>query len=148
MIKSKLFRIIFVSVLVGLLVALSVSSVIAQSSLSNLTIKATDPVAKEPNDNGEFTVYRSTSSGSLAALTVYYSISGTATNGLDYVTLTGKVTIPAGALSAPIPVVTRDDSIRELPETVIATVTNCPGPVPCYSIIAPSSATVTIYDND
>src|SRR5687767_9294665 len=151
MIKSSLLRLIFLSLLVGLRVAVSVSSVTAQTSLPTVTIRATDPIAKEPNDNGQFTVYRSTSSTSLAALTVYYVVSGTASNGVDYVTLTGKVTIPGGALSAPIPVITRDDNLRELPETVIAKLVYppCAGPLPCiYNIGSASSATVTIYDND
>jgi hypothetical protein len=146
----KSFHLISILLLVGLLVALSVSSAAAQSSLPTVTIKATDPIAKEPNDKGQFTVYRSTSSTSLAALTVYYMVSGTATNGVDYVSLTGTVTIPAGALSAPISIVPRDDSLRELPETVIVTIVDpCVGPVPCiYNIGTSNSATVTIYDND
>ena len=115
-----------------------------------LSEPVTDPIAKEPSDKGEFTVYRSTSSTSLGALTVYYAVSGTATNGTDYVRLTGTVTIPAGALSAPIPVSPRDDSIRELTETVVVTIVDpCAGPVPCiYNIGSASSAVVYIYDND
>ncbi len=146
MFKKKLFSLLL---LVSVLLILSVSVVAAQSSLPVVTIKATDPTAKEPADNGQFTVYR-TSSASLAPLTVYYSVTGTATNGLDYVTLTGSVTIPGGAISAPIPVTVRDDSVRELPETVIAKLIQyCPGPLPCtYNIGASGTATVTLYDND
>lgn len=147
MLKKKL---IFLLTVVSLLLVLSVSVVAAQSSGPVVTIKATDPTAKEPADNGEFTVYRSTSGTSTAALTVYYSVTGTATSGLDYVSLSGSVVIPAGAISAPIPVKVRDDTARELPETVIVKLIQyCPGPLPCtYSIGTSGTATVTIYDND
>ena len=35
--------------------------------------------------------------------TLNYTISGTANNGVDYETLSGSVTIPAGAAFAPLP---------------------------------------------
>jgi hypothetical protein len=143
-------KLIFLLTIVSLLLVLSVSVVAAQSSAPVVTIKATDPTAKEPNDNGQFTVYRSTSGTSTAALTVHYSVSGTATNGLDYASLSGSVIIPAGAISAPIPVTVRDDTLKESLETVIVTIIPyCPGPLPCtYSIGTSGSATVTIADND
>jgi hypothetical protein len=149
MIKKFAIRQLLLLVLVGLLLSLIVTNVSAQSSLPTVTIKATDPIAKEPSDKGQFTVYR-TNSASLAALTVYYSVGGTATNGLDYLTLSGSVTIPAGAISAPISVVPRDDTLREGTETIILTlIPYCPGPLPCtYNTGAPSSATVFVYDND
>ena len=152
MFKKNLFRSVFLLGVVVLLLALSVSVAFAQSSISTVSIRATDPTAKEPADNGQFTVYRSSSSSSLAALTVYYSISGTATNGTDYATLSGSVVIPAGALSAPITVKVIDDLLKEGTETVTATIVPyCPGPLPCTYSIAPSpanSATVSLYDND
>ena len=142
-------KLLFLLLLVSLLLTLSVSVVAAQSSLPVVTIKATDPTAKEPTDNGQFTVYR-TNSTSTAPLTVYYSVSGTATNGQDYVSLSGSVTIPGGMTSAPIPVTVRDDTLRESPETVIVRlIPYCPGPLPCtYNIGTSGTATVTIYDND
>lgn len=53
------------------------------------------------------------------ALTVPYTISGTASNGVDYETLPGVVTIPPGSRYADILVVPIDDNLREGPETVI-----------------------------
>ncbi len=146
---TKIIRQTLLLLVVGALLALPLSSANAQSTLPTVTIKATDPIAKEPTDNGEFTVYRANST-STAPLTVYYMVTGTATNGTDYVRLTGTVTIPGGAVSAKIPVVVRDDNLREGAETVTATITDpCYGPVPCvYNIGTPKSATVTIYDND
>ena len=121
------------------------------ASPSTVTIKATDPNAAETlptqaPDTGTFTVYRSPAT-SAVALTVYYAVSGTATNGVDYVTLTGKVTIPAGADSATIVVTPIDDNLREGIEKVTATLIPCPAGG-CYIIGAPNSATVSIADND
>ena len=56
----------------------------------------TDGTATEGNaaDTGVFTVSRTGST--TAALTVNYTVSGTATNGTDYQNLTGSVVIPVG----------------------------------------------------
>jgi len=47
------------------------------------------------------------------ALVVYYRIGGTASNGVDYQTLPGTVTIPEGAVSALIEVDPIDDLLVE-----------------------------------
>ena len=52
-------------------------------------------------------------------LTVNYEIGGTATNGVQYATLPGNVTIPAGEHSAIITVVPIDDGPPEINMTVI-----------------------------
>ena len=59
-----------------------------------VTVAATDNSAKEGVDNGVFTMTRTTTSG---ALTVNYTITGTATNGTDYSTIAGSATIPNGS---------------------------------------------------
>jgi len=117
-----------------------------------VAIRATDPNAAEKSttgapDPGTFTVYRLNSPSLANPITVYYSLSGTATNGMDYLTLSGWVTIPAGAPSATIVVKPIDDSLHEGTETVIATLIPCPSGG-CYLIGTPSSATVFIADND
>lgn len=53
--------------------------------------------------NGRFLVSR-TGSDLSGALTVNYSLGGTATNGVDYRVLSGTITIPAGAASVRVPV--------------------------------------------
>ena len=63
-----------------------------------VTIVATTPGASEGGTNGVFTVSRTGNTGS--TLTVNYSISGTATNGADYTSLSGSVTIAAGSATA------------------------------------------------
>ena len=56
-------------------------------------------------------------------LTVSYAVAGTATNGVDYVTLPGTVTIPAGQRAALITVVPLDDGPPDITRTVILKLT-------------------------
>jgi serralysin len=127
--------------------------VAAQTNLPTVTIRATDPNAAEKGptgapDTGTFTVYRTTTPCLSCTLTVYYSISGTATNGVDYLTLSGSVTILGGATSATIVVKPIDDFLHEGTETVDAKLIACPSSSPCYIIGTPNTATVKIADND
>ncbi len=109
--------------------------------LPTVSISATDPNASETGpDSGTFTITHSGSAS--AALTVSYTVSGTATNGSDYTALSGAVTIPAGSSFAAIAVVPLDDSLTEPAETVIATLS----PGSAYTVGSPGSATVTIAD--
>jgi hypothetical protein len=52
-------------------------------------------------------------------MVVNYSVSGTATAGVDYAATTGKITIPAGARSIAMPLQTKSSSGRK---TVVLTV--------------------------
>jgi len=115
----------------------------APTALPTVTVTANDPNAAEPSDPGSFSVSRT---GSTAApLTVLYTVGGTATAGSDYTALSGSVTIPAGSASATITVTPIDDTIFESPpETVVVTLSANPA----YTVGAPSSATVTIADDD
>jgi len=54
-------------------------------------------------------------------LEVLYRIGGTASNGVDYVRLSGVARIPAGAKAAPIEVIPIDDLLDEGTETVVFT---------------------------
>jgi hypothetical protein len=79
-------------------------------------------------------------------LTVNYDIGGTASNGVDYVTLPGSVTIPAGDADALIPVVPIDNGPPYLPKTVILTLnpdTNAP---PDYLVGFPPRAEALILE--
>lgn len=108
-----------------------------------ITVRTTDDLAIEGGGNtGEFTVYRGNATTN-KALTVDYSVAGTAVNGTDYQELTGSVTIPVGSTNATITVTPTDDSIwNEDPITV--TVTLSGGGI----IGSPSNALLTILDND
>ncbi|MDR7485714.1 MAG: Ig-like domain-containing protein, partial [Armatimonadota bacterium] len=108
-----------------------------------VTITASDASAAEAGpDTGTFTVTRTTADPT--ALTVNYTVGGTATAGSDYAALTGSVTIPANATSAMITVTPVDDAVYEGSQTVVVTLAAGSG----YIVGSPSSATVTILDND
>lgn len=83
-----------------------------------------------------------------SALTVNYTLSGTATNGTDYSTLSGTVTIPAGSADATIDVNPLDDGDGDdstASESVVATLTSTSD----YDVDpSASSATVNIAEED
>jgi len=79
-----------------------------------------------------------------ADLTVGYEIGGTASNGLDYASLSGSVTIPAGRRSAQIVVVPIDDTLAEDTETVALKLRPSTG----YALGLPARASAIIVDND
>ena len=85
-------------------------------------------------------------------LTVNYSISGTASNGVDYESLSGVVTIPAGERTAKIMINPMDDLLPEPLETVVvallAPLTLSTAPLPGYVVGFPRSAAAVIVDND
>ena len=112
-------------------------------TLPVVTVIATDSSASEAGpDAGTFTVSRSGSTAQ--ALTVYYTRTGTAQNGVDYETLPGSVTIPTGASSTTVTVTPIDDNQLEGDETVVVTLSFSTG----YTVGSPGSATVVIHDND
>ncbi|MDH3301548.1 MAG: hypothetical protein OES24_13675, partial [Acidimicrobiia bacterium] len=107
-----------------------------------VTVVASDALASEAGDTGTFVVTRS---GSTAGeLTVAYDVAGSATNSVDYQTLSGVVVIPDGVASATMTVVPLDDPSEEGDETVTVTL----AVAPAYTVANPASATVTIADDD
>ena len=117
-------------------------------------IAATDAAAFEstaPSRAASFTVYRT---GDLTApVTVNYTISGTATNGVDYETIPTSVTIPAAADRAVILVNPIDDLFDDDFESIALTLLTPPLDVepPAYALAATSatqrSAGATIRDH-
>lgn len=89
-----------------------------------VNIEASDPDASECGDTGQFLVTRTGDTSQ--ALMVNYIIRGTAENGIDYETIANSVTIPTGASSASIGIVTKSDSINERTETVFLGLENMP----------------------
>ena len=107
----------------------------------------------EPPHPAAFTFRRT--GGTNLPLTVFYSVSGTASNGVDYAALPGAVTIPAGEWTATVPVVPLDDNLVEPTESVILTleppvcIQVFPPPEGCYYLIGRNSrAVVYLHDND
>nr|MCU0688757.1 hypothetical protein [Phycisphaerales bacterium] len=126
------------------------ATITVRDNKPTVTIAATIPNASEAQGNniatnGRFTVTRA-GAPLTAALTVTYAITGTATGGTDYTTLTGTVTIPAGAASANIDVAPLFDGTFEANETVIATLTAAGGATYNLGAVAQRTATVTIAD--
>ena len=108
-----------------------------------VTIVATDASAAEAGlDPGSFTVSRTGSTTSSLAVTL--SRSGTAANSTDYTSISTAATIPVGETSVSIPVTPVNDSTNEGTETVILTISANAN----YTVGSPSSATVSILDND
>jgi len=119
------------------------ATVLIQDNDQRVWVDASDFIASEPGtDPGEFTFTRFGTTN--ADVRVYFTLSGTAINGVDYVELSNSVVIPAGSLSTTLPLQVIDDLLVEGPETV--TLTLAPGP--SYTVANPSSATITIEDDE
>lgn len=117
--------------------------VVDNSPTDNVTVVATQPVGNEQGTVPiTFTITKTGSTASPAV--VAYTLTGTATNGTDYVTNILTATIPAGFSSVDITVTPIDDSISEAGETVILTMLPSASAVPGI----PASAQGVILDND
>ena len=118
-----------------------------------VSIIATDSFASErASTNGTntatFRIYRAGPTN--LDLTVFYSVHGTASNGVDYVEIGNSATIPAGRHSAKVVIVPIDDDSEEDSETVVLRLEPDPtlGPVARYEIGRPDKAAAIIVDND
>jgi hypothetical protein len=114
--------------------------------LPTVSIQATTATAQEHElTAGVFTVTRANDSlQATQALTVNYTIAGTAVNGTNYHTLSGSVTIPAGQLSATITVTPIDMDLMGGNQAVVLNLASGG-----YLISSTAgSATVTINDDD
>ncbi|MFM9966493.1 MAG: Calx-beta domain-containing protein [Planctomycetaceae bacterium] len=113
------------------------------TSLPTVTIAATDANAAELNrDVAQFRVTRT--GATTAALTVNYTISGTATNGSDYSSLSGSVVISVGALFGTVTLTPIDDTAVEANETATLNLSANAA----YNLGTTASATATIVSDD
>src|SRR4030095_9850788 len=92
--------------------------------------------------SGRFTFTRTGFTG--GALTVKFTVSGTAASGSDYTSIGTNVTFVAGSSTAAKTVNVLNDTVVESNETVVLTLAPGTG----YVIGSPSNATVTIQDDD
>ncbi len=106
-----------------------------------VVILAPDPTALEGVSSGAFTLARS--GATTADLTVFLSISGTASNGVDYALITNVMTIPVGAQAVDIPVQPITDLVNRGNKTVVLTL----GTNAAYQVGDDRRATVTIIDD-
>jgi hypothetical protein len=132
-----------------LLATIAVAANAADDLTSTVTIGATDPQAAEAFRNpGTFTVRRT--GGTNFSQLIFYELSGTASNGVDYEQLGGTVPMPAGATAVSFTVRPIDDSLIEGTESVVARIV--PSPLDCvtcgYNIGDPAVADLFIDDND
>jgi hypothetical protein len=119
------------------------ASIVDNDTLPTVSVAAIDANASEPGaDKGAFMITRT--GATTTALTVNFSVGGTATSGSDYTSLGASATIAAGAASAVVSVAPLDDASIESNETVVLTIT----PLAAYAIGASSSATVNIASDD
>jgi hypothetical protein len=98
----------------------------------------------EPTTPGLFTF--TLSNVSTTDTQIAYTVTGTATSGLDYSSIGTTVTIPAGQTTATVSVPVLNDNIAEGTETVILTMTAATNNSSITASTA--SATVNITDND
>lgn len=119
-------------------------------TLPIVQVIAPDRLAVEAtNDYGYFVITRSGSMES--ALTVYYELSGSASNGVDYTLLPGYAVIPEGESSVTITVEALADDLVENMERVYLRVVapDCsayPPPPGCYVVGESNIASVVIID--
>jgi len=106
-----------------------------------IQIVATDPIASETGKTARVTFVRPADTTN-SAITVNYELSGTASNGLDIVTLPGTLTIPIGVSATSLTVIARNDSVPEGDKLLNITLHSGSG----YSIGALSNAVVRVLD--
>jgi hypothetical protein len=108
-----------------------------------VTVVANDANASRVGlDNGAITIART--GDTTSALTVNYSLGGTAVNGTDYTSLGASVTIPAGASSAVIAVSPKAATTYVGARTMTLTLSANAA----YTIGSANSASVTIAGNN
>jgi hypothetical protein len=122
---------------------------------TTVNVFATDPDAEESGFRelsyiGRFTLARTGRRD--IDLPVYFTLGGTAINGVDYKFVTNRVVIAAGSAETNIIILPRTDNLVEEKETVVLTIEPIacidiyPPPPECYRIGPSDQATVYIKD--
>ena len=97
-----------------------------------------------PESAGTRTVRVTFAPATAAALTLGYTVGGTASPDTDYTALPGTVAVALGATGVDIAVAIADDSAVEVAETVILTLAPGIG----YTVGSPNAHTLTVADDD
>ncbi len=108
------------------------------------SLDAVEPFGGVPGQAGLFYISGYQASGVTNNVTVYYRVSGTASNGVDYTALSGVATLTNGTGSTPIVINPIADSLLEGMETVTLTLMRTND-----YLIDPnnSTATINLYDS-
>lgn len=113
-------------------------------SLPIVTIQANvSDVVESSTSTNAFTITRASTNTS-SSLAVNYNVTGSATNGVDYQTLSGSLLIPAGTSNATIIITPIEDTLNEGDETLTISLSSGSG----YQLGTPTSATIGIIDNE
>ena len=119
-----------------------IDNVSVQQVLPAVNVVATgSPACKQGTVAGQYTITRSGDSMTWP-LTVFYTMTGTATMGTDYLALSGSVVIPAGVASATVTLTPISGAPPVGNRTATLTLTSNSA----YTAGAASSANVLIYD--
>jgi hypothetical protein len=127
----------------------SATATITDNDTAGMTIEATQPAAHEnPATDGVFTITLDKPNHGTEPILITYTINGTATAGQDYAALSGTAMIASGQSDTVVTVVAEgyNDDMYEGDETVVVSLGSVDHPG--VSIGEPSSATVTIADDD
>lgn len=121
----------------------SATGTILNDDVPSATISVSPAAVAE--DGAPNLVYTVTlNQAAFSALSINYTIGGTATNGTDYATIASPLVIPAGSTTGTITVNPTADATIEADETVILTLAAGAG----YTVGVPNSATGTILNDD
>lgn len=120
----------------------SITIACVDTTLYRVTVNANPRVASEGESVGRFTISREETGN--APLTVYYTLSGTASRNNDYQRVADSVIIPANQTSAKVDIVPTNDRNEEPCESVILTLIQKGEKV---LVGTPNRDTVTICDN-
>lgn len=98
------------------------------SSEKSSTISLSSSVSSISESSGSSVTITATASSALSsAAIIQLSVSGTATSGTDYSAIPSSITIPAGSTSATTSFTTIDDSISDVNETIIVSISSISG---------------------
>lgn len=134
--------------------ALGAGYCLSETTTAIISLFVGDTSAGENNggavDNGQFNL--SIGPALPFSTTVQIAITGTASNGVDYVTIPTTIVIPPNTSIVPIDLTVLEDTLDEgAGETVVLTLLSGTVPDPTYSIVLNSNATtglITIADDD
>ena len=123
--------------LAAITAALSATNVV---SVASTGVPVAEPAA--PNVSADTSTFTITRAGNLNAITVNYSVGGSAAAGSDYVALSGSVSLGLGVNSATVTVTPLFDAVLESREAVILTVSASAA----YTVGSQRAAAVLIDD--
>ena len=137
---------VLITFIVALLV-LTALPALASAAKSTVSLVAVDKTCSEDtllNDKAVFRISRT--SPTTSGLVVYYEICGTAKNGVDYNSITGKIAIPKGKRYIDLKITPKEDHTPEATETIILTLKSSASYAYILGSTSTRKATISIKD--